>query len=240
MNKITLIICSLFSTLLLQTSYAQPVNYAKELCQENGYHCITIKKGQTWKKMFPHHIDRDIVKRLNRMNIPLKRGMLLAVPARLTRLDKMDISPFHFSIAPQKRKLIVVSLDKLAWGAYDKNGQLINWGPIAGGREWCKDIDEGCRTVEGDFHIIRAEGEECVSSKFPVETRYREAGGAVMPYCMFFHGGYALHGSFNVPGYNASHGCVRLFTEDARWLFYEFIEIPGFKGGKEQTRIIVE
>jgi len=32
---------------------------------------------------------------------------------------------------------------------------------------------------------------------------------------MFFHGGFALHGSPSVPGYNASHGCVRLFDDDA-------------------------
>lgn len=240
MNKLILGSCALISAMFLQTSHAQPYNYAHQLCQQNGYHCITVQKGDTWQTLFPHHVDRDIVKRLNRMNIPLKLGMKIAVPDRLTRLDKMDLSPFYYSIAPQKSRLIVVSLAKLAWGAYDKNGQLLNWGPIAGGKDWCEDTDEDCQTVKGEFHLTRAEGEECVSKTFPVETRYREAGGAVMPYCMFFHGGYALHGSYNLPGYNASHGCVRMLTEDARWLFYEFIEIPGFRGGKEQTKVIVE
>ncbi len=46
-----------------------------------------------------------------------------------------------------------------------------------------------------------------------------------MPYCMHFSGGYALHGSPTVPGYNASHGCVRLFTEDAKWLNQHFVDI---------------
>lgn len=46
-----------------------------------------------------------------------------------------------------------------------------------------------------------------------------------MPYCMFFHGGYALHASPVVPGHHDSHGCVRLFLEDAKWLNEEFIEL---------------
>ena len=43
-------------------------------------------------------------------------------------------------------------------------------------------------------------------------------GGAKMPYCMFYDGGYAIHGSYEVQGYHASHGCVRTYIEDARWL----------------------
>jgi lipoprotein-anchoring transpeptidase ErfK/SrfK len=39
-----------------------------------------------------------------------------------------------------------------------------------------------------------------------------------MPWAMFFHGGFAIHGSNEVPNYNASHGCIRLYPADARWL----------------------
>ena len=65
--------------------------------------------------------------------------------------------------------------------------------------------------------IYNKGGAGCASSKFPVGR-----GGAPMPYCMFFHGGYALHGSYEVPGYHASHGCIRLFVDDAAWLNEEF------------------
>jgi L,D-transpeptidase catalytic domain len=34
-------------------------------------------------------------------------------------------------------------------------------------------------------------------------------GGAGMPYCMHFNGGYAMHEGY-VPRYAASHGCIRL------------------------------
>ena len=42
-----------------------------------------------------------------------------------------------------------------------------------------------------------------------------------VPYTMYFHGGYALHGTYwhNNFGQPMSHGCVNLRTEDAQWLF---------------------
>ena len=69
-------------------------------------------------------------------------------------------------------------------------------------------------------------GANCKSSKFPLEHP-----GAPMPYCMKFHGGYALHGSYEVRPYNASHGCIRILPEDARWLSQNLVR-PG-------TRVIV-
>jgi lipoprotein-anchoring transpeptidase ErfK/SrfK len=42
-----------------------------------------------------------------------------------------------------------------------------------------------------------------------------------VPYTMYFHGGYALHGTYwhSSFGQPMSHGCVNLRTEDAAWLF---------------------
>ena len=49
---------------------------------------------------------------------------------------------------------------------------------------------------------------------------------------------YALHGSFTVPGHRDSHGCIRLFTEDAKWLNKEFIDLP--KKGQKGTLVIID
>jgi lipoprotein-anchoring transpeptidase ErfK/SrfK len=42
---------------------------------------------------------------------------------------------------------------------------------------------------------------------------------------MFFSKHYAIHGSSDVPNYNASHGCVRVKPKDARWLHKNFMHI---------------
>jgi lipoprotein-anchoring transpeptidase ErfK/SrfK len=42
-----------------------------------------------------------------------------------------------------------------------------------------------------------------------------------VPYTMYFHRGYALHGTYwhSNFGYPISHGCINLRTEDAKWVF---------------------
>ena len=42
-----------------------------------------------------------------------------------------------------------------------------------------------------------------------------------MPYSIFFNGGYAIHGSYEIShlGRPASHGCIRLHPENAAVLF---------------------
>ncbi|MCA9649378.1 MAG: L,D-transpeptidase family protein [Myxococcales bacterium] len=43
-----------------------------------------------------------------------------------------------------------------------------------------------------------------------------------VPWAMFFHGNYALHGAFWHAGFGGrrSHGCINLAVGDARWLFW--------------------
>ncbi len=198
-------------------AYARSLYYGAKLCQDSStYTCYTVKRGDTWTKLFPDENERDIVMRLSRINTHLKRGMVLAIPKECCH-DIIDYSPFAKQISAPGEKIIIVSLGQQAFGAYDSQGNLVRWGPVSGARGYCPDIHRGCHTPIGTFAIYNKEGEDCVSTKFPVPY-----GGAPMPYCMFFHGGFALHGSYEVPGYNASHGCVRMFVNDAQWLNEEF------------------
>lgn len=58
--------------------------------------------------------------------------------------------------------------------------------------------------------------------------------GSPMPHSIFFKGGYAIHGSYEVGhlGNPASHGCIRLHPENAGEL-YDLVR------GSGRTRIIV-
>jgi L,D-transpeptidase ErfK/SrfK len=207
-------------------------HYGLNYCSVPGFSCITVKSGQTWQRLFPDDYQQEVVKRLNRMNTRLYTGMQIAIPDDLINTDIMDISPFPLHVDSDGEKMVVVDPNVLAWGAYDPSGNLVHWGPIAGGRSYCADVGRVCRTVTGKFAFYHKLGSGCESSKFPVGE-----GGAPMPYCMFFHGGFALHASPIVPGYHDSHGCVRLFLEDAKWLNEDFIELSS--DTKKGTTVIV-
>ncbi len=68
------------------------------------------------------------------------------------------------------------------------------------------------------------------------DWRSRTYNMAPMPYSIFFHGGYAIHGTNAVSrlGTRASHGCVRLHPSNAATL-YNLVR----QRGMANTRIIV-
>ncbi len=224
--------------ILVLISISQPslahMRYGQLLCNQPDYFCIKTRYGESWDTLFPNPEERDIVKRINRMNIELKAGYIIAIPKHIERLTVYDISPFPRYIQPPGEKVIYVSQEDLAWGAYDSDGELIWWGPISSGKDRCS--NDGCKTPTGSFRIIRKQDIDCVSTAFPRRADGNN-GGAEMPYCMHFFRGYALHGSQTVPGYRDSHGCVRMFIEDARWLNEDFIDLPG--GGYRGTRVVL-
>jgi len=229
---------SLIVTMLILMVHPALANtrYGESLCNEVDYFCIKIKAGETWEKLFPSDEERDIVRRLNRMNVRLRSGMVIAVPKNIDRLSVYDVSPFPRYIKSDGEKTIFISQQKLAWGAYDEDGELLWWGPISTGVDQCN-ARGGCSTPTGEFRVIRKQDIECISTVFPRRSN-GENGGALMPYCMHFFRGFALHGSYEVPGYPASHGCVRMFIEDARWLNEEFIDVPG--DGLRGTRVVID
>lgn len=199
------------------------------------YTCLRVKSGQSWQKLFPDERERGIVMRVNHRNGQIWEGMVIKVPNNLASTSLLDQSPLPQQIDPPDEKMVVVNLGKHAWGAYDPDGRLVRWGPATGGKDYCPDIGQGCRTKSGEFRVYSLGSSRCVSSKFPVGE-----GGAPMPYCMFFNGGQALHGS---PGGvirgNESHGCVRMFVDDAEWLRYDFVQGPSDDNDYRGTKVIV-
>lgn len=135
----------------------------------------------------------------------------------------------EFDAAAQvSQKRFVFNPAEHKWYAYGDTGELVADGKASGGKDYCPDIGARCRTPAGDYKVTMRRGANCKSSQFPVGK-----GGAPMPYCMFFHGGYAIHGSNDVPeDRNASHGCIRVETKDAKWLYENFIDVG--------TRVIVQ
>jgi hypothetical protein len=237
MKGLTIIITLMALVCISQSALAQK-RYGQQLCDKSDYSCIKVKQGDTWESLFPYPEERDIVRRVNRMNIRLRAGMNIAVPKNIERLTTYDVAPFPRYIETNGEKTIYVSQKELAWGAFDESGELVWWGPLSSGSGKCSKNDNFCKTPGGAFRVIRKQDIDCISTAFPRRAN-GDHGGAEMPYCMHFFRGFALHGSYTVPGYRASHGCVRMFIEDARWLNEEFIDLPG-AGGAQGTRVVVE
>lgn len=209
-------------------------HYGFGLCNQPGYKCIRIKRGTTWKKRFPDPRELDLVQRLNRSDTYLYRGRKIVIPENFQNITVNDISPFPLKIKRLNEKLIVVNQNLLAFAAYDPDGNLVFWGPIASGKDYCPDIRRSCRTITGIYYVFNKKGYPCRSNIFPIGR-----GGSHMPYCMFFYKGYALHGSKEVYGFRDSHGCVRLFTRDAKWLNENFMDVIE-KSGDMGTKIVIQ
>jgi len=194
------------------------------LCENNpDYYCMKVFRKSVgtgfaepdWKEVFPDRRERELVMKVNRMNTPLKSGIKIAVPRGLADKDMMDLSPF-----PKKRdtggeKLIIFDPRAYAFAAYDEEGKLVRWGPAVGGRA-------GLWTPAGNYRINSKGGPDCRSSIYPEGCSGRSC--SAMPYCMEFRHGCAFHAG-DLPGRHASHGCVRLFYDDAKWLNTEFAKI---------------
>lgn len=208
--------------------------YGTALCGYPQYTCITITSGQTWDNLFPDPAQRDVVQRVNRTYNPLWAGKQIAVPNNLEHLTLLDVAPFPVKLEGESEKQIIVDQEKLAWAAYDAQGNLLLWGPISSGRDKCSDSSKSCRTLTGIFRVFSKENVKCTSDVFPIGK-----GGAKMPYCMYFHKGFALHGSDDLPGVRASHGCVRMFTQDAQWLNQNFVELSSERNNFMGTKVTV-
>lgn len=183
--------------------------YGKEICNSdnNKFRCTSIYKKDTWKSLFKDKTLRKLVMNLNRTNMPLKHRKWLIIPKDLN-LNIEEYSPFPKYIKKTNRKTIIISISKQAYGAYDRQGTLIRWGSANTGAENGED-----NTPLGEFKVYRKKGANCKSSKYPLPK-----GGSPMPYCMFFHKGYAIH-EYQMPGFPVSLGCVRVDKEDAKWLY---------------------
>jgi lipoprotein-anchoring transpeptidase ErfK/SrfK len=83
---------------------------------------------------------------------------------------------------------------------------------------------KGYHTPTGDFQPYLLKSMH-YSSKYD---------NAPMPNSIFFHGGYAIHATYDVKrlGRPASHGCIRLSPQNAKWLYRIVSEY-----GKENTFI---
>ena len=150
--------------------------------------------------------DRDrVVARFNRLDPRfVYAGTRLRVPDLPIGTDYVPLPASRPDLAAEPRAILIV-LDRQFLGAYE-HGILVASYPVSSGRD-------GHETPTGRFRVTRKDADHH-SSVYPEPD-----GGWPMPWALRFHRSmYWIHGG-ELVGHPASHGCVRMFPEDAERLF---------------------
>jgi hypothetical protein len=168
------------------------------------YVCDTLKKNGTNYLRHLSDSNKKIILSLNRISEnKLRAGMVLVVPDTLIT-DLLVYSPFPSRIdsLTQIPKCILISQRIQAFGIYE-NGELIKWGPVSTGKK-------STPTPNGIFYT-NWKSRLKISS---IDSNW------IMPWYINIDNqrGIALH-EYELPGFPASHGCIRLLSDDAIWIY---------------------
>lgn len=118
--------------------------------------------------------------------------------------DEMSFSPLpqDWPAAALHAKYLVVHQPMQVFGAYE-SGRLVRWGPVSSGRKETP-------TPAGEFSL---------TWRSRKRTSTDNDAWILEWYFNFINArGVSFH-QFDLPGYAASHACVRLLSRDAQWLY---------------------
>jgi lipoprotein-anchoring transpeptidase ErfK/SrfK len=170
------------------------------------YHLDTIRNDSALKvfKATYSENQQNIIAAINRMDVwRIRVKKALVIPDTLLT-DFINYSPFpsKLPIADTIEKIILVSLRTQLIAAYE-NGNLVRFGPTSTGKK-------STPSPSGLFYTN-------FKSKLKTST---VDGQWRMPWYFNIsnYGGIGMH-QYALPGYPASHSCIRLYEKDAKWIF---------------------
>ena len=185
---------------------------AAPMIQENGfYNAFAIPKDSKkrdslyaiFSKKYSER-ERYAILALNRLDSKSKwNSDTLVVPAKIdTTLMAYSPFPLQLDILSDVKKFVVFSYPIQAYAVYS-NGTLVKWGPTSMGK----------KTAQTDRGLMFANWKK----KLAISTVKSEWK---LPYNFNIHNthGIGWH-QYDLPGYPASHSCLRLLMKDAIWLY---------------------
>ena len=170
-----------------------------------SYRVVKIPESRALRRLYRElGPDRFLLAlKVNRRDsLHVRNGDSLMVPDSNATL--LDLAPFPRQLpsVEGENKLVLVSRRVQAFAAYQE-GHLVRWGPTSTGRE-------SLQTPEGLYHTNWKDQER--TSTFNDEWLLKWYVNLDNFLGISFH-------LFELPGYPASHSCVRLLVDDAIWLY---------------------
>lgn len=190
---------------VIRTPSADPQPVKEEVLEQTGsYYKITLKTTAPLKEL-QDYVGKDnleTVLKLNRINAKfLKTDSIVIIPKDF---DFMALSPFpsELPLATSIPKLLMISQKVQAFGVYE-SGKLIRWGPVSSGKK--------STPTPNRLYFANWKGKE-VQSSFDDEWVLK------WNFNLDNFEGIGMH-QYEMPGFPASHSCVRMFEDDAMWLY---------------------
>lgn len=173
--------------------------------KEVTYHSLTLRTAHANDEISQSvgAENVDTVLRVNRINLQyLGTGSVLSIPDSFE--NYMDLSPFPFALSAAQTipKLMLVSQKIQAFGIYEY-GVLVTWGPVSTGKKSTPTPSELYFTNWKGRRVISSVSEDWIMEwYFNLDNAH----------------GVSMH-QYALPGYPASHACVRMFESDAEWIY---------------------
>jgi lipoprotein-anchoring transpeptidase ErfK/SrfK len=173
-----------------------------------AYRSVAIKGGEGRKLLSQLRSEIGEEKmaallKLNRLDAQhLRPGVTLVIPEQIEELATFSPFPLRIETGREIPKLILVSLRIQAFGAYEY-GSLVRWGPTSSGKK-------ATPTPAGLYHT----NWKSKATRSSINQEW------LLPW--YFNldnmSGISFH-QYDLPGYPASHGCLRLLADDAAWIY---------------------
>lgn len=140
------------------------------------------------------------INRIDDKNLTI--GMTLIVPISFDDPSIWEFMPDNIANAITIPKLIIVSQRTQAFGFYE-NGKLVRSGPVSTGKKTTQ-------TPSG-LYFTNWKGKEVIST-------FSDEWTLKWNFNIENNMGISLH-EYALPGFPASHSCVRMYERDAMWLY---------------------
>ena len=181
-----------------------PVQPATVRAQEEARYRIETRADRTGSLQERFNATQwALLEKLNRADVGhLEQLREVVVPQAWSDELSYSVLPMRFASSGARPTFLILYLPGQLFGAYEF-GRLVRWGPVSSG-------SRNNPTSAGAFALNwRSTGRASTVDPDWFMRWYFNFGNRE---------GLAFH-AYSLPGYPASHGCIRLLERDAQWLF---------------------